>query len=114
MNLKSMKQTALDLYDWAKEQYKDKNIIIMAHSYGKGVATYLASKRKCNNLILLAAYHDLPDLYNSKILLFWGPAKIFISNNIRLSDYAKKFNCHTSIISSYMEKYTSCISSNIW
>lgn len=43
MNLKSMQNTAIDLYDWAKKNYPNKKIIVMGHSYGTGVAAYLAS-----------------------------------------------------------------------
>ena len=38
------------------------------------------------------------------IPIFWGPAKVFISNNIVLSDYAKKVRCDTYIIGSNFDK----------
>ena len=42
-----MKQTAEDLYDWAIQQYPGRKITVMGHSYGTGIATYLA---KCQGL----------------------------------------------------------------
>ncbi len=104
MNLNSMQNTAIDLYDWAKAHYPNKKITVMGHSYGTGIATYLASVRTCDKLILLSAYRDLSDLYNKITPIFWGSAKIFISNDIRLIDYAKNVTCETFIIGSYADK----------
>lgn len=104
MNLKYMQQTAEGLYNWAVQTYPDKKIIIMGHSYGTGIAAYLASVKECDILILLAAYRDLSDLYNKIIPIFWGPAKVFISNNIQLTEYAKNTVCQTYIIGSTSDK----------
>jgi uncharacterized protein len=104
MNLKSMQNTAIDLYDWTKINYPNKNIVVMGHSYGAGIAAYLASVRNCDSLILMAAYRDLSDLYNKIIPIFWGPAKVFISNDIRLIDYAQNANLNTYIIGSNSDK----------
>lgn len=104
MKLKTMKQTAVDLYDWAIRTYPDKKISVIGHSYGTGMAVYLASARECDSLVLLAAYRDLSDLYNKIIPIFWGPAKLFISNNIRIDQYAEKINCNTFIIGSTSDR----------
>lgn len=47
MNLKTMKQSAEDLYEWVRSYYPNSEIIIIGHSYGAGIATYLASIREC-------------------------------------------------------------------
>lgn len=104
MNLKSMQNTAVDLYDWAKANYPYKKIVVMGHSYGAGIAAYLASVRNCDHLILFAAYRDLSDLYNGIIPIFRGPARVFISNDIRLSDYASNVTCNTCIVGSDSDK----------
>ncbi len=104
MNLSSMKHSAEDVYDWAVEKYKEKNIVIMGHSYGTGMATYLASIRECKNLILAAGYRDISDLYNKMIPIFWGPLKVFISNNIEEAEYAKNVKCPVYIIGSNADK----------
>ncbi|MEA5051177.1 MAG: CocE/NonD family hydrolase [Oscillospiraceae bacterium] len=88
MNLKTMQQSSAALYDWARKRYPDAEIICMGHSYGAGMAAYLASARPCKALILAAGYRDLSDLYNRVIPIFWGPMKAFISNNIRTAEYA--------------------------
>ena len=104
MNLKSMQQSAEDLYDWAVEHYPNKKIVIMGHSYGTGMAAYLASVRKCDALFLLSGYRNLADLYNRIIPIFWGPLKIFISNDIKVEVYANKVQCKTYIIGSTADK----------
>lgn len=104
MNLKSMQQTALDLYEWTKTNYPNKKIVVIGNSYGSGMATYLASQKNCDNLILISAYRDLADLYNKIIPVFYGPTKIFISDNINLANYAKDVKCKTLIIGSYIDQ----------
>lgn len=104
MNLKSMQKTAVDLYDWAKKNYPDRKIVVMGHSYGTGIAAFLASVRNCDHLILLAAYRDLSDLYNKITPVFHGPLKAFITNDIRLIDYARAVKCNTCIIGSNADR----------
>lgn len=100
MNLKTMKRAALDMHDWVEQQYPKSKIIIMGHSYGSGIATYLASVIDCKSLILAAGYRDVSDLYNKIIPIFGGPFKMFISNNIWTSKYAQNVNCSVYIIGS--------------
>lgn len=119
MNLATMQRTATDLYDWAKEKYPDTRIVVMGHSYGTGMAACLASVRECDTLILVSAYRDLSDLYNKMVPIFWGPLKVFISNNIQTASYAKHINCPVYVIGSQadhtlgvslQEKVTNCFS----
>jgi len=107
MNLKTMKQSAENLYDWAKKNYPESDIIIMGHSYGAGIATYLASARKCRALIIVSGYRDISDLYNKIIPIFRGPLKVFISNNIQAAGYAKNVDCPAFIIGSSADKVLS-------
>lgn len=100
MNLKTMQQTATEMYDWAKSKYPTAQIVIMGHSYGTGMAAYLASVREAHSLIMAASYRDVSDLYNKMTPVFWGPLKIFISNNICTSEYARNISCPVYIIGS--------------
>lgn len=100
MNLKTMQKTAVEMYDWAKTEYPQCKIIIMGHSYGTGIAAYLASVREAECLFLAAGYRDISDLYNKIIPIFYGPFKIFISNNIPVSEYADNVSCPVYIIGS--------------
>jgi pimeloyl-ACP methyl ester carboxylesterase len=107
MNLKTIKQSAEALYEWVRNHYPDSEIIIIGHSYGAGIATYLASVRECHSLVIAAGYRDISDLYNRIIPVFWGPLKIFISNNIRTAEYAKNVKCPVYIIGSTGDKILS-------
>ena len=104
MNLKSMQQSSSALYDWVKQQYPQSEIIIMGHSYGVGMATYLASVRQCKTLVLAAGYRDISDLYNKMTPIFWGPFKVFISNNIHTDEYAKNVTSSVYVIGSKADK----------
>ena len=104
MNLQTMKKSATELYDWAQEEYPQSEIVIMGHSYGAGMATYLASVRKCKTLVLAAGYRDISDLYNKMIPIFRGPLKVFISNNIKTSEYAKSVTSPVYIIGSKADR----------
>lgn len=100
LNLASMQKTAEDVYTWVAKKYPERKIVSMGHSYGCGTAAYLASVKNCSTLILAAAYRDTADLYNKIIPIFFGPAKIFISNNIDIKKYARNTSCKTYIIGS--------------
>lgn len=100
MNLKTMQQTAVEMYDWAVKEYPERKIIVMGHSYGTGIATYLVSVREVGSLFLAAGYRDVSDLYNKMTPIFWGPLKVFISNNIQASEYATNVSCPVYVIGS--------------
>lgn len=102
-----MKQSAKDLYEWARSHYPDSEIIIIGHSYGAGIATYPASVKECHSLIIAAGYRDISDLYNKILPVFWGPLKIFISNNVRTAEYAKNVKCPVYILGSTGDKVLS-------
>ena len=88
------------MYDWAKEQYPDKEIIVIGHSYGCGMAAYLASVWDCRQLILPSGYRTSADMYNKIIPLYWGFLQVFIKNNIRVDLYAQNTSCPVTIIGS--------------
>lgn len=104
MNLPTMKELATELYDWAKKKYPQEKVVIIGHSYGVGMATYLASVRQCKDLVLAAGYRDISDLYNKMIPIFRGPLKVFISNNIQTAEYAKSVICPVYIIGSKADR----------
>ena len=76
----------------------------MGHSYGCGMAAYLASVRECEHLILTSGYRTNADLYNKIIPVFWGPNRLFIKNNIRVDKYAKNTSCPVTVIGSDADK----------
>lgn len=100
MNLKSMQRSAEELYDYAKAKYPEKEIYIFGHSYGCGMAAYLASVRECKHLVLASGYRTSADLYNKITPIFWGPMTVFIKNNIRVDRYAANTTCPVTVIGS--------------
>lgn len=106
MNLKTMQESALELYDYiVKQDYVDtSHIAIIGYSYGTGIATYLASKRTCVKLILIAGYRDICDLYNKIIPVFFGPLRIFVTDNIDAKTYAVNVKAETLLITSDGDK----------
>lgn len=106
MNLNTMQESALQLYNYiTKQDYADtSNIIIIGYSYGTGIATYLASKRTCAKLVLIAGYRDNCDLYNKFTPIFFGPLRIFVTDNINAKAYAANVQAKTLIITSDTDK----------
>lgn len=106
MNLKTMQEASVRLYDYIVNlDYVDKNnVYVIGHSYGTGIATYLASERNCAGLALLAPYRDVFDLYNSIIPIFNSPFGWFITDNINTKEYAKSVKAKTLIITSDSDK----------
>lgn len=100
MNLKTMQKSAEALYDYALTRYPGKAVIVMGHSYGCGMAAYLAGIRDCSRLILLSGYRTSADMYNRILPFYWGPLQVFIKNNIRVDRYAMKTTCPVTVIGS--------------
>jgi pimeloyl-ACP methyl ester carboxylesterase len=104
MNLESMKQTATDFYDYIIKRYPDNDIIVIGHSYGSGIAAYLASVRKVKKLFIIAGYRDFSDLYNKRVPIYWGILKLLITNNVEVEKYSKTIDCKTFVIGSTADK----------
>lgn len=100
---KSMFKMALNVYDYASNlEFVDKNnIVIMGYSIGTGVATYLASQRNVNGLVLVAPYDNALSLYNDTLNIFHGPLKALALFKFDSTYYATKVKVPTLIISSY-------------
>ena len=75
---KTMFEASLAIYDYAEklENVDKENIVVLGYSIGTGVATYLASQREVNGLILISPYDRALSLYNYNLNIFYGPIKI--------------------------------------
>ncbi|MDE6567996.1 MAG: alpha/beta hydrolase, partial [Lachnospiraceae bacterium] len=69
-----------------------------------GMAADLPRGRQGKALVLAAGYRDISDLYNKMIPIFWGPFKVFISNNIQTAEYAKNVTASVYVIGSKADK----------
>ncbi|HEX2627493.1 MAG TPA: alpha/beta hydrolase, partial [Chitinophagaceae bacterium] len=82
------------LYDWsklvytlAKARFHTDSIIIYGKSMGTGIATNLASKEKCQRLILETPYYDFPSV--ARQFLFIYPVDWLIKYKLRTYKYLK-------------------------
>jgi len=71
---KNLYADALFIYDAIKDKYKD--ISVIGRSLGTGVATYLASKREVNKLVLVTPYDSIESIAQSRY--FYYPISILL------------------------------------
>lgn len=102
----TMFESALKIYDYAIDlECVDKNnIVILGYSIGTGVATYLASQRDVNGLILVSPYDEALSLYNDNFNIFHGPIKLLAKYKFKSIDYAKNVKVSPLIITSYADE----------
>ena len=100
---KTMFESALKVYDYAYNlDYVDKNnIVILGYSIGTGVATYVASQRNVNGLMLIAPYDEALSLYNNAINIFHGPLKALAKYKFDSLYYSQSVTASPLIITSY-------------
>lgn len=100
---KTMFESALKVYDYACNlDYVDKNnIVILGYSIGTGVATYVASQRNVNGLMLIAPYDEALSLYNNAINIFHGPLKALAKYKFDSLHYSQSVTVSPLIITSY-------------
>lgn len=104
MRLATMKMAAEDMGDALLCDFPPEKVTVLGYSYGCGMAAYLASRRKVGKLILVAGYRSSADLYNIYTPVFYGPAKLLISQNIDTAGYASRCRCPAYIIGSAADK----------
>ena len=92
-----------DIYDWAtRNPDVDANkIVIMGYSIGTGFATYCASEKNANGLILIAPYDEAMSLYNNAINSFYGPMRSLATYRFNSLLYAKTVETVAQVITSY-------------
>lgn len=61
---------AEQLYKLARASFAKESITIYGKSMGTGIASYIASKRDCKQLILETPYYSLPELANSFLPIY--------------------------------------------
>ncbi|NCC67009.1 MAG: hypothetical protein EOM14_02275 [Clostridia bacterium] len=106
MNKTSILDTGIQLYDYLVQQdYVDTDhIYIMGYSYSTGIVTYLASQRLCQKLVLIAPYRSSADMYNRYSPIFYGPMRLFITENFETEKYAQNIQADTLLITSDSDK----------
>jgi dienelactone hydrolase len=86
---------------------KDK-IVVMGYSLGTGVATYVASQKEVNGLILVAPYDCALNLCNNVLNIFHGPLKLLARYDFDSISYAKDVKTLPLIITSKSDEVINC------
>jgi len=68
---------------------KPTDVILMGHSLGGGVATYLAATKGCKALVLQRTFSSLPDVAASKYP--WIPVRFLMQNNFNSADAIENY-----------------------
>lgn len=102
----TMFDTALKTYDYATqlEDVDEDKIVVMGYSIGTGVATYTASQRNVNGLILLSPYDEALSLYNDTLNIFHGPLKVLAKYKFKSIEYAPDVKVAPIIFTSYADE----------
>lgn len=77
------------IYDFVKQSYPEKNIIILGYSIGSGLAAKLAADNHPKALILLAPYYSIPDLARAR----FGVPKAIVKYKLPTYQYLNAVNC---------------------
>lgn len=100
INLTNMKKSAEDFYDSVRKMEPRKKLFVIGHSYGTGMAAYLASVRPCQALILVSTFRTSADLYNRFVPVYHGIFRHLVPDNIKICEYAKDTDCPVYILGS--------------
>ena len=79
---------ALMMYDMISKEINGDSIVIYGKSIGTGVASYVASQRDCNQLILETPYYSIPSLARHYFPVY--PVNWMIKYSFPIHDYLKE------------------------
>ena len=88
---KALYNDAQYCYDYLKDRYSEGEIILYGRSLGTGIAAYLASKNKPNQLILETPYYSITDVAQSRFPMF--PVEKLLKYKLPSFEYIKKVDC---------------------
>jgi fermentation-respiration switch protein FrsA (DUF1100 family) len=91
---KALFSDALETYDWLAERTSD--IVIHGESLGTGIATYTASQRPEEALILEAPYTAAVDIAAERYP--WVPVKLLMRDQYRSDDYIDEIDTPLLIV----------------
>lgn len=75
---------------------KGQDIILIGRSLGSGVASYLASKKKVDKLILITPYDSILSVAQEKY--FYFPIKLLLNHHFDTMNYINKVDCDIFVI----------------
>lgn len=95
-SVEALKKDSQFIYDIAKKQFSEENIIIYGRSLGTGFAARLAARNRPRMLILTSPLYSLAKAIHR--YLPYMPAKLFLRYNIPTFQYLKNVTCPIKII----------------
>lgn len=78
-------------YDYLKERYSENEVTLYGRSLGSGIAAYLASQNKPNQLILETPYYSITDVAKSRFPIF--PVEKLLKYKLPSFQYIQQVNC---------------------
>jgi pimeloyl-ACP methyl ester carboxylesterase len=92
----TMYQDAILLYDLASKEASADQLIIYGRSIGTGVASYLASQKPCQQLILETPYYNIETLARHYAPMF--PVKTLMRYRFPVNEYLQKVQAPITIL----------------
>ncbi|WP_353780161.1 alpha/beta fold hydrolase [Winogradskyella sp. 3972H.M.0a.05] len=92
---KALYEDAQLCYDYAANLFNVEDIIIFGRSLGTGVASHLASKNACSQLILETPYYSIADVAKYRFPIF--PVKALLKYKIPTYKYLEEVDCPITI-----------------
>ena len=88
---KALYDDALMCYSYLLKSYKEEDIILYGRSLGTGIATYLASVKDPQQLILETPYYSLVDVAKRRFPVL--PVSLFLKYRIPSHEFIQDVNC---------------------
>ena len=83
-------------YDYVKKIYNEEDITVYGRSLGTGIATYVASKNRPEQLILETPYYSIVDVAKYRFPIV--PVKKLMQYELPTYDFIKEVECKTTMI----------------
>ena len=98
----SLKAFGLAVYDALAERddVDPARMAVFGYSIGTGVATYVASLRDVDSLVLMAPYASGYDLYNSMLDVFHGPLGALVAFRMESAEFARDVEAPSLVLTS--------------
>lgn len=96
LTIENLQQLATQLYKMAKAKFPENSIVIYGKSLGTGIASYLAAKYPCKELVLETPYSSLQEVVAN--YLFFMPTQLLTKYNLGTTEYLDRINTPITIL----------------
>lgn len=84
------------VYDWVRERYAEKDIVIYGRSFGTGIAARMAADNQPAMLILDSPYYSFE--YQIKRFAWWLPLRWLLRYKLPTYKFLERISCPTYVI----------------